>query len=156
MFKTIDELCINFVCRKTTCYDLIGNSGKCPSHCQRYFVSKKELLSSTIVDQIIKELKYAEKCHPNQNLSKVETIDKAIAKLRKIYDSNKACGSCTTCSDSEKFICSTFATIAILIRGIECEIKNSDIFKNRNEFFKKELEEPIVNKVKESTENFEC
>lgn len=103
-----------------------------------------------IFEQIEKELKYAELKHPNQKLDKTETYKVAANKLADCITTGPhplCCYSCCLkCNDSNRFICSSLATIAILIRGIEreLELKGSKIFKNRNKLFKEILKERTV------------
>ncbi len=98
-------------------------------------------MTNKILEQIEKELQYAAIKYPCQNLTKHESITKAMEKLRLAldYKDDDYCKrECTTCIKSDKFTCYSFAAIAILIRGIETELKEtSDLFKKRDSLFYK-------------------
>ena len=88
--------------------------------------------------QIEKELDYAETLHPDQELSREHTISLVLNKLR--YE--RCCGKpCEICTDDNKFLCSVYSSIAILIRSLECEHKRQlekvqeNLYSNRNRVF---------------------
>lgn len=106
-------------------------------------------MNNEVMEQICKELTYAESKYPNQILSKPDTLSKALAKLNMAYDDTPGCsvsclGVCKECTDSKKFACQSFAAIAILIRGIESAMKENekDFFASREGFFKKWFSKP--------------
>src|ERR1035437_6931925 len=95
-----------------------------------------------IFEQIEKELDYAEYKHPGQQVTKIDSLQFAIAKLREPIDNTKWCEyGCSDCTDTDKYICNSFAAIALLIRGIEQEIKVTNVvdktFNRRNKLFDK-------------------
>jgi hypothetical protein len=96
-------------------------------------------LNLEIFKQIEKELNFAELCHPNQQITKSESLQFAINKLKSCTSLNyPVCGinNCT-CNDTDKYICNSFAAIAILIRGIEQELKVEESVVTKS--FKKRL-----------------
>jgi hypothetical protein len=92
-----------------------------------------------IFEQIEKELDYAEHCHPNQQITKIESLKFAIHKLHFAMTCVPSCvhGNTCICTDTDKYVCSSFAAMAILMRGIEQELKVAEPVVKKS--FKKRL-----------------
>lgn len=107
-------------------------------------------MNPEILNQIEKELKYSQKKYPDQDLTREQTVKLTIQKMNETIIHH--CSGCVqACTDVERFMCNSFASISILIRGIEREIKRHDeqiksdeqkleqkklgLFANRNKLF---------------------
>lgn len=91
------------------------------------------------LEQIEKELEYAEFKYPGQKLTREETIERTISKLNRAYGPTaKECVYCRNCNDVNKWTCSVLAAIAILIRGLEeqMQLSGEEMYDKRNSFFK--------------------
>ena len=88
-----------------------------------------------IFEQIENELVYAKIKHPKHTLTLVDARNEAIRKLGKHnYYSCSFCGvGYISCPDEQMQICTSFATIVILMRSInDMYKKDENLFNERN------------------------